>query len=96
MRTELRVLLVVGLAVGLWLLVAPVPSADGSGCGLPIAGLGSDDVDGRAEDCPARNSTRVTQAAWLLVPLPFIAAIGHAVRHREPDRPDRGQRGHWE
>jgi hypothetical protein len=96
MRLELRVLVVLGVAVGLWLLLAPTPGAHGSGCGIPILSLDAEDAAGRSEECPARNSTRVTQAAWALVPVPFIAAIGYAVAHRERDQPDEVRRGHWE
>jgi len=65
-RSELRVVVWLGLAVAAWLFLVPTASADGSDCGTPI--FRTDDLSasqaGFDEGCGERNATRATQG-WM-------------------------------
>ena len=93
MRSEVRVVVALGLAVALWLLLVPTASAVlGSSCGVPVV---STDVqatidDGLAPDCAAQNQTRVKQGvatAVGAVAVLGIAAAWRAITNRAPGPP---------
>ena len=69
---EIRVLLVLAVAFGLWLWVVPTASVDGTNCGVPLGT--STESDGRAPDCVGRNQVRMQQGFLTLVGAGIVAA----------------------
>jgi len=93
MRSEVRVVVALGLAVAVWLLLVPTASAVlGSSCGVPVV---STDVqatvdDGLAPDCAAQNQTRVKQGVATAVGAAAVLAIAaawQAITNRAPGPP---------
>ena len=91
MRSELRLLAVLGLAVTVWLALVPAASSlDGSGCGVPLIEIQDDAAASasRASGCVKRNETRVTQAAWTLALVGITFGVGWAVRRSGEPAPE--------
>jgi hypothetical protein len=99
-RSEVRLVVALGLAVAGWLFVVPTASSIGTSCGVPLT-HGGETLDPPYEpDCLDRNNTRLLQGAMTVIGSVGVLVASVAVaarREAESGRPWRAPpQSHWE